>query len=185
MEHGHRLRDRWYEACTLWNTMSRTALLFDCLWRSEPNPDRFENLREWVSIIHTDAKTKLKALELFVKFQQRKRQWSNGSQAPQFKTCNPALHAPTTREVVTYDASITGMTGRSMGQAMPDLCVEDVSNVPRGYKRHVVWVQNMTSKWGKTILCKQLDKTDGYQPSQNRISPDARETIPKLNRNRQ
>ena len=63
-----------------------------------------------LSVVHTNAKTNLKALELFVKFQQKKCQRSNGSQPLQSKPCNPALHASTTREVVRYDASITGAT---------------------------------------------------------------------------
>ena len=117
MAQGHRLQDPW----TLWNSMSPTAHLFDCLWRSEPDPARFKNLREWVLVVHTDAKTKLKALELFVKLQQRKRQRSHISQQSHSKPCNPALHTPTTQEAVTYDASIAGTTGRSTGQAMPDL----------------------------------------------------------------
>ena len=108
--------------------MSRTAHLFDCLWRSEPDPDRFENLREWVFVVHTDAKTKLKARELFVKLQQRKRQRSHILQQSHSKPCNPALHTPTTQEIMTYDASIAGTTGRSTGQAMPDLRGTDVTD---------------------------------------------------------
>ena len=83
MAQGHRLRDPWDEACTLRNAMSRTAHVFDCLWRSEPDPDRFENLREWVSVVHTDAKMKLKALELFIKFQHN---YSRGFQSFQNTT---------------------------------------------------------------------------------------------------
>ena len=93
MAQGHRLQDPWNEACTLQNAMSRTAHLFDCLWRSEPDPDRFENLREWVFVVHTDAKTKLKARELFVKLQQRKRQRSHILQQSHSKPCNPVTHS--------------------------------------------------------------------------------------------
>ena len=56
MANGNHLQDPWDEACTLRNAMSRTAHLFHCLWLSEPNPDRFENLRKWVFIFHTQHK---------------------------------------------------------------------------------------------------------------------------------
>ena len=130
MAQGHLLPDPWDEACTLRNAMSRTAHLFDCLWKSEPDPIRYENLREWVFIVHTDAKTRLKAIDLFVKLQQRKRQRSHISQQSHSKPCNPALHTPTTRETVTYDAPITDTIGKSTGQAMPDLRGTDVANAP-------------------------------------------------------
>ena len=42
---GHRLPDPWSEACALRKAMTRTAHLFDCLWRSEQDPVRFENLQ--------------------------------------------------------------------------------------------------------------------------------------------
>ena len=109
--------------------MSCDAHLFDCQWPSERNPERFKNLRESVSIVHTDAKTKLKALELF-KLQKRKRQRSYGSEPTQSKPCNPASHLPTTQGVATYNACITGETSRLKGQAMPDFPVENVANVP-------------------------------------------------------
>jgi hypothetical protein len=131
MAQGHCLQDPWNEACTLRNAMSRTAHLFDCLWRSEPDPDRFENLREWVFVVHTNAKTKLKAIELFVKLQQRRRQRPHESQQSQSKPCYPALPTPITQEAVTYDASITDTIGRSTGQAMPDLRGTNVANVSR------------------------------------------------------
>ena len=131
MAQGHRLQDPRTKACTLWNAMSRTAHLFDCLWRSEPDPDRFENLRERVFVVHTDAKTKLKALELFVKLQQTRRQRPHESQQSQSKPCHPALPTPITQESVTYDASITDTIGRPTGQAVPDLRGTNVANASR------------------------------------------------------
>ena len=71
MANGHRLPDPWDEACALQKAMTRTTHLFDCLWQSEGDPTRFENIREWASIVHADAKTKLTAIELFVKLEQK------------------------------------------------------------------------------------------------------------------
>ena len=41
---GHLLEDPWEEARELRNTMARQVLLFDCLWQSEPDEARFEDL---------------------------------------------------------------------------------------------------------------------------------------------
>ena len=83
MANGHRLPDPWDEACALRKAMTRTTHLFNCLWRSEGDSERFENLREWVFVVHTDTKTKLTAIDLFVKLEQRKRQRrSNESGTP-------------------------------------------------------------------------------------------------------
>jgi hypothetical protein len=128
MAQGHLLPDPWDEACTLRNAMSRTAHLFDCLWKSEPDPIRYENLQEWVFIVHTDAKTRLKAIDLFVKLQQRKRQRSHISQQSHSKPCNPALNHQGDCDM--HDAPITDTIGKSTGKAMPDLRGTDVANVP-------------------------------------------------------
>ena len=117
MENGHRLPDPWDEACALQKAMTRTTHMFYCLWQSEGDPKRFENLREWASIVHADAKTKLTAIKLFVKREQRKRQRrSNGSSTPQSKPCNPTQATPRTHTEYT---STPGETGISMGQVRP------------------------------------------------------------------
>ena len=123
MANGHRLPDPWDEACALQKAMTRTTHLFDCLWQSEGDPKRFENIREWASILHADAKTKLTAIELFVKLEHRKRQRrSNGSSTPQSKSCNPTLATPRTHTEYT---STPGETDVSKYQARPDLGMAD------------------------------------------------------------
>ena len=52
---GHLLKDLWEEACNLRNATARRLLLFNCLWQSEPDETRFEDLREWVAIVKTDS----------------------------------------------------------------------------------------------------------------------------------
>ena len=69
MANGHRLPDPWDEACALEKAMTRTTHMFFCLWQSEGDPKRFENIREWASIVHEDAKTKITAIELFVRLE--------------------------------------------------------------------------------------------------------------------
>lgn len=145
MANGHHLPDPWDEALALRKAMSRTAHLFDCLWRSEPDPERFENLREWVSVVHADAKTKLTAIELFVKLQQRKRQRSNGSKSPQIKPCNPALSTMVDPKTPVDHASITDETGVLKGQAMLDFHAANVENVPHGFDTACGMGPNMTS----------------------------------------
>ena len=95
MANGHCLPDPWDEACALEKAMTRTAHLFYCLWQSEGDPERFENIQEWASILYTDAKTKLTAIKLFVKLEQRKRQRrSDGSCTPHLEPCNPTPATP-------------------------------------------------------------------------------------------
>ena len=69
---GHLLEDPWEDARELRNTMACQVLLFDCLWQSEPDEARFEDLREWVAIVKNNAKTKLKALELIMLLQEKR-----------------------------------------------------------------------------------------------------------------
>ena len=97
MANGHCLPDPWDEACALEEAMTRTAHIFYCLWQSEGDPVRFENIREWASIVYMDAKTKLTAIKLFVKLEQRRRQRrSNGSCTTQLGPCNPTPATPNT-----------------------------------------------------------------------------------------
>ena len=49
--------------------MTCHVLLFNILWQAEPNEARFEDLPEWVAIVEDEARTKLKALELFMQLQ--------------------------------------------------------------------------------------------------------------------
>ena len=48
---GHLLETPWEEARTLRNMTSHDEFIFDVLWRSEPDPRRFEDLREWVAVV--------------------------------------------------------------------------------------------------------------------------------------
>ena len=102
MANAHCLPDPWDEACALETAMIRTAHLFYCLWQSEGDPVRFENIREWATIVYTDARTKLTAIKLFVKLERRKRQRkSNGPCTTRSEPCNDA---PATRNMPTkYD----------------------------------------------------------------------------------
>ena len=91
MANGHRLPDPWEEACALEKAMTRTTHMFFCLWQSEGDPKRFENIREWASIVHEDAKTKLTAIELFVKLERRRRQ----RRSSETDTLSPEARNPT------------------------------------------------------------------------------------------
>ena len=118
MENGHCLPDPWDEACALEKAMTRTAHLFYCLWQSEGDPVRFENIREWASVVYTDAKTKLTAIKLFVKLEQRRRQRrSDGSCTTQLGPCNPT---PATPDTPTKYDSTPREIDISKDQATPD-----------------------------------------------------------------
>ena len=119
MANAHCLPDPWDEACALETAMIRTAHLFYCLWQSEGDPVRFENIREWATIVYTDAKTKLTAIKLFVKLEQRKRQRKlNGSCTTRSEPCN---NAPATRNMPTEYDPVPRETDMSENQAMPGL----------------------------------------------------------------
>ena len=99
MANGHRLPDPWTEACALRKAMTCTAHLFACLWQSEGDPERFENIQEWASIVYEDAKTKITAIELFVRLERRRRQrrsGETGTPPPKARSpiqVNPKTHA--------------------------------------------------------------------------------------------
>ena len=120
MANGHCLPDPWDEACALEEAMTRTAHIFYCLWQSEGDPVRFENIREWASIVYTDAKTKLTAIKLFVKLEQRRRQRRlDGSCTTQLGPCNPTPATPDTP--TKYDST-------PRDQATPDSRVPSKTN---------------------------------------------------------
>ena len=126
MMNGHRLPDPWDEACALEKAMTRTTLLFYCLWQSEGNPKRFDDIREWASIVHEDAKTKVTAIELFVRLERRRRQRrSSETNTPSPKTCNPA---PVTPRTHTEHTPTPGEVNISKYQARPDLHAADKAN---------------------------------------------------------
>ena len=123
---GHLLETPWEEARTLRNMTSHDEFIFDVLWRSEPDPRRFEDLREWVAVVKTDARSKIKALDLFMRLRERQRQ-STGPHYP--KPCNPLLEAPITCQMYN-SAIVTVATGELTKQAMPDTHEEDDAYVP-------------------------------------------------------
>ena len=98
--------------------MTRTAHIFYCLWQSEGDPVRFENIREWATIVYTDAKTKLTAIKLFVKLEQRRRRRRlDGSCTTQLGPCNPTPATPNTP--TKYDPTPREIDV-SKNQATPD-----------------------------------------------------------------
>jgi len=108
MMNGHRLPDPWDEACALEKAMTRTTLLFYCLWQSEGDQKRFDDIQEWATIVHEDAKTKITAIELFVRLEKRRRQRrSSETDVPSQETRNPTQanpraqteHTPTPGEI--------------------------------------------------------------------------------------
>ena len=102
MANGHRLPDPWIEACALRKAMTCTAHLFACLWQSEGDPERFENIQEWASIVYEDAKTKITAIELFVRLERRRRQRRSGeADTPSPKARNPIPANPKTHAEYT------------------------------------------------------------------------------------
>ena len=126
---GHLLENPWEEARTLRDKTAHGTFLFDCLWRSEPDEARFVNLREWVAIVKTDAKSKLKALD-FIRLRERKRR---GAVPNYKKPCNPPSNVPTIQEASAYDTVISNATiGRLTEQAMPNIHRENGANVPYG-----------------------------------------------------
>ena len=112
MANAHCLPDPWDEACLLETAMIRTAHLFYCLWQSEGDPVRFENIREWATIVYTDARTKLTAIKLFVKLERRRRQRkSNGPCTARSEPCNDApvtLNIPTKYDPVPREPGHAG-----------------------------------------------------------------------------
>ena len=118
MANGHRLPDPWNEACALEKAMTRTTLMFFCLWQSEGDPERFENIQEWASIVYEDARTKITAIELFVKLERRKRQRRSGeADTPSSKARNPIPASPKTHAEYT---PIFNTVNTSKYQAEPD-----------------------------------------------------------------
>ena len=127
---GHLLKNPWEEAHNLRTATAHDAFLFDCLWRSEPNGARFENLREWVAVVKADARSKLKALDLFIRLQERQR---HRPELSYDKPCNPPSTNPTVRETNAYDTVIDNAAiGTLTEQAMPDIHRENGANVPYG-----------------------------------------------------
>ena len=129
---GHLLETPWEEARTLRDMTTHDAFLFDCLWRSEPDVARFENLREWVAVVKTDARSKLKALDLFMRLRERQCQRTEPSYK---KPCNPPSELPTVRETNAYDTVIVSAAiGKLTEQAMPNIHRENGTNVPHGIR---------------------------------------------------
>ena len=123
---GHLLETPWEEARTLRDRTTNDEFLFDCLWRSEPDAKKFENLREWVAVVKTDARSKIKALDLFMRLRERQRQRTE----PHYpKPCNPPSEIPVTcqryNSVIVNDAM-----GKLTEQAMPNIHGEDGAYVP-------------------------------------------------------
>ena len=117
MANGHRLPDPWDEACALEKAMTRTTHMFFCLWQSEGDPKRFENIQEWASIVHEDAKTKVTAIELFVRLERRRRQRRSGETGtPSPKARNPIPVNPKTH--TEYTPSFNAVNKKY--QAEPD-----------------------------------------------------------------
>ena len=76
----------------------------------------------------TDAKTKLKALKLFIRFRERKR---HGAKMRNRKPCDPLSNIPTIQEAVAYDTTIkNGTIGRLTKQAMPNIAEGHGANIP-------------------------------------------------------
>ena len=93
---------------------------------------RFENLREWVAVVKTDARSKLKALDLFMRLRERQCQRTEPSYK---KPCNPPSKIPTVRETNAYDTVIVNAAiGKLTEQAMPNIHRENGANVPHGIR---------------------------------------------------
>ena len=119
MANGHRLPDPWDEACALEKAMSRTTHMFFCLWQSEGDPERFENIQEWASIVYEDAKTKMTAIEIFVRLERRRRQRRSGeTDTPSPKARNPIPANPKTTHA-EYTPAFNAVN-TSKYQAKPD-----------------------------------------------------------------
>ena len=128
MATGHLLDQPWEEARNLRTATAHDVFILDCLWRSEPDVTRFENLRKWVAVVKADTKSKLKALDLFVRLRERQRLRTEPTyQQP----CNPPSELPEIREAAAYDTTITATSiGRPTEQAMPNIHREHGTYVP-------------------------------------------------------
>ena len=123
MMNGHRLPDPWDEACALEKAMTRTTLMFYCLWQSEGDQKRFDDIQEWATIVHEDAKTKITAIELFVRLEKRRRQRrSSETDVPSQETRNPTQANPRTQ---TEHTPTPGEINIPEYQARPDFYEAD------------------------------------------------------------
>ena len=79
-----------------------------------------------MAIVKTDSKTKLKALELFIRFQERKR---HRAEMRNRKPSDPLSNIPTIQKA--YDTATKNVRiGRLTGQAMPNIAEGHGVNVP-------------------------------------------------------
>ena len=78
---GHLLKDPLVEASKLQYTMAHHVSIFKILWQAELTEARFENLRECVAIIDSEVRTKLRALELFMRLR-KKQQYGHEKHDP-------------------------------------------------------------------------------------------------------
>ena len=126
MMNGHRLPDPWDEACALEKAMTRTTLLFYCLWQSEGDQKRFDDIQEWATIVHEDAKTKITAIELFVRLEKRRRQRrSSETDVSSQKTRSPTQITPRAQ---TEHTPTPGEIDIPEYQAKPDFYEADEAN---------------------------------------------------------
>ena len=102
---GNLWEDPWEKAYGLPSTMTRQVLLFDRLWQSEPDKAKFEDLCDWVIGVKKDVRTKLKALELFMRlyelktfefFMHLKEKQQSGVETHSTRTCDPPPNNRTT-----------------------------------------------------------------------------------------
>ena len=128
MATGHLQDQPWEEASQLRTATAHDVFILDCLWRSEADATRFENLRKWIAVVKADTKSKLKALDLFVRLRERQRLRTEPTHQ---QPCNPPSDLPKIREAAAYDTSITATSiGRPTEQAMPNIHREHGTYVP-------------------------------------------------------
>ena len=128
MATGHLQDQPWEEASRLRTATAHDVFILDCLWQSEADVTRFENLRQWVAIVKADTKSKLKALDLFVRLRERQRLRTEPTHQ---KPCNPPSDLPEIRGAAANDIAITATSiRRPTEQAMPNTHREHGTYVP-------------------------------------------------------
>ena len=69
---GSLCSEQWAEAGDLQWKLAHRLLILKILWHAEPDEVRFHGMSNWITVIEDEVRTKLRAMEVFVRVRERR-----------------------------------------------------------------------------------------------------------------
>ena len=64
--------EQWAEAGDLQQKLAHRLSIMKILWHAEPDEARFHGMRDWITVIEDKVRTKLRAMDVFVRVRERR-----------------------------------------------------------------------------------------------------------------